>query len=302
MSKIRIGLPKALLYYKYEVLWKTFFKELDIDVVESIDTNKDIIENGKNLTVDEACLSLKIFMGHVNYLVDKVDYILIPRIVSLEKGKKTCTNFYALYDLVNNTFNTKLLDYNVDMDKNITEEDAFLSLGKKLNIEKYKIEEAYKIAKKEEYKQNKLRYLKEIKKIDSDKLKVLIVSHFYNMNDNYIGKNIEKLFLDLDCEVIHGDILNPDVDKNLYKNISNTLYWSYNIDLLNMLEEYKENVDGIVLLTTFPCGPDSLVNEMIISRVDKPLMTILIDDITSFEGFKTRIESFIDIIGGNEFE
>ena len=98
MKKIKIGLPKALLYYKYNVLWRTFFEELGFEVVESVNTNNEIIETGKKLTVDEACLSLKIFMGHVNYLVDKVDYILVPRIVCLKKGEKTCTNFYALYD------------------------------------------------------------------------------------------------------------------------------------------------------------------------------------------------------------
>ena len=40
-----------------------------------------------------------------------------------------------------------------------------------------------------------------------------------------------------------------------------------------MIEVYKNSVDGILLLTTFPCGPDSLVNEMIISKIKKPLTT-----------------------------
>lgn len=302
MKKIKIGLPKALLYYKYNVLWRTFFEELGFEVVESVNTNNEIIETGKKLTVDEACLSLKIFMGHVNYLVDKVDYILVPRIVCLKKGEKTCTNFYALYDLVNNTVKAKILDYNIDMDKNISEEDAFFYLGKKLNIPKSKVEDAYKKAKIEEYKQNKKRYLLEIEKLNSKKIKVLVVSHAYNMNDNFVGKNIEKILKDFNCEVIHCDVLDPDNDSNLHENISKSVYWTYNIDLLNMIEVYKNSVDGILLLTTFPCGPDSLVNEMIISKIKKPLITILIDDISSFEGFKTRIESFIDIIGGYNFE
>ena len=283
-------------------MWKIFFKELNIDYIESPPTNKEIISKGMSRANDEMCLSFKIYLGHIDYLKDKCDYILVPRIVCLKKGEKTCTNFYALYDLVNNTVKAKILDYNIDMDKNISEEDAFFYLGKKLNIPKSKVEDAYKKAKIEEYKQNKKRYLLEIEKLNSKKIKVLVVSHAYNMNDNFVGKNIEKILKDFNCEVIHCDVLDPDNDSNLYENITKSVYWTYNIELLNMIEVYKNSVDGILLLTTFPCGPDSLVNEMIISKIKKPLITILIDDISSFEGFKTRIESFIDIIGGYNFE
>ena len=87
-------------------------------------------------------------------------------------------------------------------------------------------------AKIEEYKQNKKRYLLEIEKLNSKKIKVLVVSHTYNMNDNFVGKNIEKILKDFNCEVIHCDVLDPDNDSNLYENISKSVYWTYNIDLL----------------------------------------------------------------------
>ena len=80
-SKIKIGIPRALLYYKYYTLWEHFFKELGLDILISPETNNEILQNGKKYTVDEACLSLKIYIGHVFYLIDKVDYILVPRIV-----------------------------------------------------------------------------------------------------------------------------------------------------------------------------------------------------------------------------
>ncbi len=59
-------------------------------------------------------------MGHVSYLVDKVDYILIPRIYSLKKGEKLCITFSALYDIVNNVFNTNILNYSIDVEKGDT--------------------------------------------------------------------------------------------------------------------------------------------------------------------------------------
>lgn len=295
-KRIKVGLPRALLYYKYDVLWKTFFKELGVDIVISPSTNKEILERGKKLSMDEACLSLKIYMGHVSYLMDKVDYILVPRIVSLEKHMKLCTNFSALYDIVRNTFDIKILNYNVDVDKKIYEEDSFIEMGKELGFNKPEILEAYNKSKKEEYKQNKIKYILEKKKLTSNKMKILLVSHSYNLNDNLVGDIIKEILKDLNVEIIMGDVINVDGDKNLYKNISPRLYWTYNQELLNTILEFKQNVDGIILMSTFPCGPDSLVNEMCMRKINIPIINILIDELSSKEGMQTRIESFIDII------
>ena len=37
---IKIGLPRAMLYYRYRVLWRTFFAELDMETVVSAPTDR----------------------------------------------------------------------------------------------------------------------------------------------------------------------------------------------------------------------------------------------------------------------
>ncbi len=59
---------------------------------------------------------------------------------------------------------------------------------------------------------------------------------------------------------------------------------------------YYNKIDGLILLTTFPCGPDSLTNEMCIRKLNIPLTNIIIDELNGEAGLQTRIESFIDII------
>ncbi len=299
-DKIKVGIPRALLYHKYDVLWSTFFKTLGVDIVLSPKTNKEILENGKKLSMDEACLSLKIYMGHIDYLKDKVDYILVPRIVSLEKHMKLCTNFSALYDIVRNTFNINILNYNVDVDKKIYEEDSFIKMGQELGFSKSEASMSYNLAKKEEYKQSKIRYILEKRKLYSKKTKVLLVSHGYNLNDNLVGEIIKEILDEMDVEVIMGNVINVDGDKQLYKTISPRLYWTYNQELLNTIMEFKNDVSGIILVSTFPCGPDSLVNEMCMRKIDIPIINILIDELSAKEGMQTRIESFIDIIKKEE--
>ena len=42
--KIKIGIPRGLYYYKYNILWKEFFKELGCDIIVSPETNFEILE------------------------------------------------------------------------------------------------------------------------------------------------------------------------------------------------------------------------------------------------------------------
>jgi predicted nucleotide-binding protein (sugar kinase/HSP70/actin superfamily) len=133
-NKIKIGIPRGLYYYKYNILWKEFFKELGCDIIVSPETNFEILENGKKYSASEMCLSLKIYIGHVFYLKDKVDYVLVPRIVCEKINSESCTNFIALYDIINNTFDVNILNYNVDERKRKTEESAFIKMGEKLGF------------------------------------------------------------------------------------------------------------------------------------------------------------------------
>ena len=45
-QKIKIGLPRAMLYYRYRILWRTFFQELGMETVVSAATDRDLLERG----------------------------------------------------------------------------------------------------------------------------------------------------------------------------------------------------------------------------------------------------------------
>ena len=65
---MKIGLPRALLYHRYGVLWEVFFKKLGCETVVSPDTTFDTMSMGAGFSVDECCLPLKVFLGHVKSL------------------------------------------------------------------------------------------------------------------------------------------------------------------------------------------------------------------------------------------
>ncbi len=294
---ITIGIPNALLFHKYKDLWINFFKELDCNVIISNKSNKKILEDGCHLAQDEACLSLKLYLGHVNSLIGKADYILIPRLISIKKKEKMCTNFALLYDLVNNTFKTKIINYNVDIDKGINEMDSFINMGLELGKSKKEAKKAYLKAKKIE-KDLLAKKLREQNIVLKSKYpKVLLVSHSYNLYDNLIGLPIIEYLKENHIDPIFSDIYDNIKANYEASSISNSIYWTYNKELMGAINHYKNYVDGIILITTFPCGPDSLSNEMITKKVkDIPIISIIIDELNNSSGLITRLESFIDII------
>ena len=52
-----IGLPRAMLYYRYAVLWKTFFSQLGIETLASAPATKGVLEGGPACALEEGCLA-----------------------------------------------------------------------------------------------------------------------------------------------------------------------------------------------------------------------------------------------------
>ena len=63
------------------------------------------------------------------------------------------------------------------------------------------------------------------------------------------------------------------------------------------LQIHRDKIDGIVLLTAFPCGPDSMVNEIVTREFSElPVMNLTLDSQNGTAGMETRLESFVDIL------
>ncbi len=298
-NKITVGIPKAFLYYRYASFWKYYFKKIGCNVLISKDTTKETINIGKKYTIDESCLASKIYTGHVYSLLNKCDYIFIPRISDYGAGEKVCMKFNGIYDVIKNIFpKAKILSVNIEKTKFKSESTEYIKLGLKLNKNIAKVIYAYIYAKYKEKKIHRNKLLTQLKKIySSNKVKILIVAHPYNIYDKYIGNPIIKILENMNIEPIYADIIDRKISKNISKKITPTLYWTYSKELVGSINYYMNHIDGIIFITTFPCGPDSLVNELMIRKINNiPITNILIDESNADAGIQTRLESFIDII------
>lgn len=288
-----IGIPRGLFYYYFGDMWCLFFDKLGINYIVSPQTDRVIKSLGSKYSSDEMCLSMKIYIGHVTYLVDKCDMVLVPRIDNYGEFSQTCTNFLACYDIINNLFDIDVVDYNISYTSGDTMKKAFFSLGKKLGKSRREVRDAYYYSL---YKTNKIRKSKVIdnmNKLNLSGKKVLLVSHPYNTYDYSIGLPVVKYLESIGCIAIYSDLF--DSDEEGYK-LSSGLYWKFSRSIIGSIELCKDRVDGIIFLSSFPCGLDSLVNDVVSRKVKCKCLNLVIDDMDGFAGIETRLESFVDIV------
>lgn len=295
--KKTIGIPRALLYYYDKDLWIEFIKYLDYTPIISDYSNKKILEDGNKIAPDEACLSLKLYLGHIINLKDKCDYILIPRLYSIKKNDQVCTNFNCLYDLANNLFDIEILNYNIDLEEKENKLLAFLKLGEKLGASYIKSYKAYKYATKISLMKRIKREQKQEDQLKNNNIKILLAAHPYNLYDKLIGESVEKYLTENDITIIYSDRIDHLKIDEEYKKLSTDIHWTHSQEVMASVNYYKDKVDGIIILSSFPCGPDSLSNELISRKVKNiPIMTLIFEDLNSEVGVITRLESFIDIL------
>lgn len=300
MEPTVIGIPKGMLYYRYETLWKTFFAKLGTEVLISGPTTHRVAEQGMSLSIDEACLSLKLYVGHVNELLGKCDYIFIPRVCNFGRNRDMCPRFHAMYDLTKNIFRNseqKFLTCNIDVLNGESELKAFLSLGQKLDCSIKNTLRAYKAAKKEAQRVWKEKLGQQKHLLSQDGLKILIAGHDYLIHDAYIGKPVTDFLKKNGAQPVEAGIVERDAALKRSLELTATCRWELSREIVGGIAMYKDKIDGIIFISAFPCGPDAMVNELMLRRIDGlPMLNLVVDGQNGTAGTETRLESFLDII------
>ena len=304
MKKIIIGIPRAFLYHRYGVLWKQFFSLLGCKIILSPETNQEILNMGINNTIDECCLSYKIYIGHVLYLSKNADYILVTRICDYGKKEKVCTRFNGTYDNIRYLIpKRQIISYNLDKTHHQYELIGFIKMGLKITKNPFKIIYSYlkALSKQRKYNQSKENETKN--KLLKQNKKVLIISHFYNIKDKYISGFITEYLKNNDITLIFSNTLNTKIAREFSAYLSDTLYWTYSKETVGAFYYYKYQIAGVIFISSYPCGIDALVNNLLIYKNKKiPMLNLVIDENTSNLNLETKLESFLDIIKGEYYE
>lgn len=297
---ITIGIPRALLYHKRHVLWSALLESVGCRTVVSPPTNRRILERGAELAVDESCLPMKAFLGHVDALRDRCDRVLVPRMESLVAHEHMCVKLMGAYDIVRNTMpELPLIGYDVDVRNGVTERAELLRVAAEIGAGRLRARRALREAAiaQRAWEVEQASEQQAMLEADTGRTRILVVGHAYTLADALIGKPILDLLAEQDVDVLVSDHVDHDLARRLSPALSATIKWTYNKELLGAIEMYRGRVDGVVFVVTFPCGPDSLMAEIACRKLaDVPVATIVLDELSGEAGLRTRLESFVDIL------
>jgi len=295
-----IGIPRALAYHRYGTLWETFLEELDIPHIVSGETNQTLLAEGQRHTVDESCLPLKLYMGHAHALLDRCDTLLVPRLERLGKEDEFCVRFWGLPDTVRATFvGVRLLTYERKSGNPLAEQFAFLQMARTLGKSHRAAIRAYRLAEARQRETDFRRFSASHALLRARVPKILVAAQSYVSYDPRLGGTVAALIRRLGAAPIFIEGWDRAACHKAAEHISQDIYWTLNREILGAIHLARGRVDGVILLTAFPCGSDCLANELVLRRVkDVPVIQLLLDEHQSSEGLTTRLESFLDLIAG----
>ena len=317
MGNLKIGIPQALLYYEYFPLWKNFLEGLGAEVIISGPTTKEMLDLGVKSAISEICFPVKVFYGHVMSLKDRVDYLFIPRMVCVEKGAYFCPKFLGLPDMVKSSLFSlpPLIEPTIDIRKPTTNyKNSFLAVGKIITNNSKKIYQSFYEAQKSlqsylQLKENELapeiiseQYNKKLPQRDLKKsLDIALLGHSYLIYDYFINLNLISKLKKANVNILTAEMVKKrDIERQL-KKLYKPLFWTLSKKAVGSAFYFLEKkIDGIIHLTSFECGEDSIIGEIIHQESKKypsvAYTEFVFDEHTGEIGIDTRTEAFLDMI------
>lgn len=308
-----IGVPRALLFYSYGRLWTEFLGALGLSVRVSEDTSRRTLDLGVEACVDEACLPVKLFFGHALSLArtPRLDYLFVPRMVSVERGAFICPKLMGLPDMLAPVLPATVRVVAPTMDEGLLGKAGamrrFLSdVNTVIGCSYRKANAAFRQGIKAQAEQDRRRQVAPSAARDgggtSDGPAIAVAGHPYLVADDYASLGTVRRLKAAGCTVLTCESFDPAVLDAEAAGLPKAIFWtiSRRIVALAMLVLRAGLADGLLYLGSFACGPDSIAAAVIESEVARkpgfPYMAITVDEHTAAAGLETRLEAFLDMV------
>ena len=124
-----------------------------------------------------------------------------------------------------------------------------------------------------------------------------MVAHPYISHDPYLSGAVIDSLEEMGATVVYADAMDHERAYKKSFEFSGTMPWLINRELIGSILLAQDRIDGIVLISAFPCGPDSMTDDAIMRCIQgTPILNLMIDAQSGTAGVETRVESFVDIL------
>lgn len=298
---MRVGIPRAMLFHHYGELWLKFLESLGAEAVVSEETTGRIITDGAVHADNETCLPVKVFSGHVMSLKDRVDVMLVPRVVSEQFGTLACPKFMGLPDLVRSLAPgmPPVLAPRIHLgDRRYLWTKEWYSVaralgGRMLGSASAVAALAYGLEKHR---------MRVGSRPAPDGMKVGVAGHMYNVHDSRVSLGLLDRVKAMGATPVTVDQVLPVQARTQAATLSRKVFWGYESRLAGSVLHWSRtrSVAGVLYVTSFACGPGSIVGALLEDQLHRessvPLMTITLDEHAGEAGLVTRLEAFIDML------
>ncbi len=328
-SIVKIGFPRALFYYDYFPFWAGFFHSLGIEVVTSPPTHRQIMEQGLKKASDETCLPLKLLAGHIQAL-EKVDAIFLPRMVSVEADTYSCPKFLGIPESLLPAVPAGIPVLTVTLNWRKGKRQVLKDLqvfGLQLGKGKSDIQKAFTLGQEWQKRyqdtsgegwdfEESIREIESATKAkmptkpiiptipvllhDTDRLRIALVGHSYLTHEPYANLNLlGRLRKKAEVELVQH-VKQEEIETHLL-GLRKKLFWNHAKQIFGAGNKFVKDpkIDGLIYLSCFGCGTDSMVQELLARfarEQHKPYMMITLDEHSGEAGLVTRLEAFLDMV------
>ena len=297
-----VGIPRAMQYLEHGKLWENFFAALGCGVIVSPQTNREILDRGIEASRNETCLPVKAFIGHVSVLADQVRAVFVPRYVSTARGEFSCPILCGLPDLARLAFGgrVEILEVTLDYEKGERETARSLDgIAARLGLAPRAVADAYRRA-----VYARLHTRMELGAIEPDPARpcIAVLGHPYMIYDPYLSMDLIKKLRRAGYRVVTPANLDYGIKRRNARPFDGSYFYEVGYENLGSaytLERWP-TVRGVVYLTPFGCGVDSLITEFIgrhfrDEKEPPPFLQVSVDEHSGDAGFDTRLEAFLDL-------
>jgi len=312
-----IGIPHALHLVEAHDFWVYFFSKLGIKTKTSTNL-KNPVKSGKLIANAEFCAPVVSLHGHVQYLMEKTDYVFLPFYFEETRDKKIeGRRQHCYYTQFAPSIISCIPDFTktgVDKAKIISPIIKYLYTNFHTKLELYKslkkissnflfsffdISSAYDKAlkfKKNIELGNKALYQKH--KSCNSEIDVVLLGRPYTILSKTMNNNIPQIFDNLGVKTFFQDMLDFKAhDFTQIKPLLKEIHWKHVAQILKAayMAATSEHLYP-VYISSFKCSPDSFgidYFKQIMESFNKPYLVLELDEHDSSVGYETRIEAAV---------
>jgi predicted CoA-substrate-specific enzyme activase len=308
-GRMRVAVPRALIFHDLFPFWRTFFGSLDIEVVTSEGTNPRIMRRTLEVASVETCLPVKLVFGHVLDLLEQdVDFIFLPSVVNRENvapgqtSNMYCPFIPAASHLVRAHADVeghrhRILHLPLHLSWSTMLDGEFRRLAGQLGVPKKRVTAAAAAAataQQEFYAALRQRGREILDGLDGTCMATVLVGRPYNACDPGACQDLPFKVRKLGVLPIPMDLL-PLETVDVSARYGN-MFWRSGQDILAAATIIRNEPRlHAIYLTNFNCGPDSFIISFF-RRImgSKPFLELEFDDHMADAGVITRCEAFFE--------